>query len=58
MRPSEDFGRFGHAARAAMLFLGAGTGHPALHDPDYDFPDDLIAPGVRIFARIARDILG
>ena len=58
MRPSEDFGRFGHAARAAMLFLGAGPDHPALHDPDYDFPDALIAPGVRIFARIARDTLG
>ncbi|MFB9150162.1 amidohydrolase [Roseovarius ramblicola] len=58
MRPSEDFGRFGHAARAAMLFLGAGEDHPALHNPDYDFPDDLIPTGVRIFHRIARDLLG
>jgi len=58
MRPSEDFGRFGHAACAAMLFLGAGVDHPALHNPDYDFPDDLIAMGVRIFHRIARDLLG
>lgn len=58
MRPSEDFGQFGHVARAAMLFLGAGTDHPALHNPDYDFPDDLIPVGVRIFHRIARDLLG
>jgi len=58
MRPSEDFGRFGHAARAAMLFVGAGEHHPALHNPDYDFPDDLIPSGVRIFHRIARDLLG
>ncbi len=58
MRPSEDFGRFGHSARAAMLFLGAGQNHPALHNPDYDFPDDLIPTGVRIFHRIARDLLG
>ncbi|HAW45838.1 MAG TPA: amidohydrolase [Roseovarius sp.] len=58
MRPSEDFGRFGHSARAAMLFLGAGQDHPALHNPDYDFPDDLIPTGVRIFHRIARDLLG
>src|SRR6056297_1409380 len=42
MRPSEDFGRFGRSARAAMLFLGAGRDHPALHDPGYDFPDALI----------------
>jgi len=58
MRPSEDFGRFGHTARAAMLFLGSGTDHPALHNPDYDFPDDLLPLGVRIFHRIARDLLG
>ncbi|WP_104018220.1 amidohydrolase [Roseovarius nitratireducens] len=58
MRPSEDFGRFGHSARAAMLFLGAGQDHPALHNPDYDYPDDLIPSGVRIFHRITRDLLG
>lgn len=59
MRASEDFGRFGAApTKSAMLFLGAGTAHPALHNPDYDFPDELIAPGVRLFARIARDLLG
>lgn len=57
-RPSEDFGRFGHAARAAMLFLGAGTDHPTLHSPDYDFPDDLIPLGVRVFERVLRDMLG
>ncbi|MDZ7710167.1 MAG: amidohydrolase [Roseovarius sp.] len=58
MRPSEDFGQFSHTARAAMLFLGAGTDHPALHNPDYDFPDDLLPLGVQIFHRIARDLLG
>jgi amidohydrolase len=58
MRASEDFGRFGAAARAAMFCLGAGEGHPRLHAPDYDFPDALIAPGARIFARIIEDLLG
>jgi len=58
MRASEDFGRFGHRARAAMLFLGAGEDHAALHNPDYDFPDALIPRGAAIFARIARDMLG
>lgn len=59
MRASEDFGRFGQpGTRSAMLFLGAGEGHPALHNPDYDFPDSLISPGVAIFHRIARDLLG
>ena len=59
MRASEDFGRFGQpGTRSAMLFLGAGTQTPALHNPDYDFPDALIAPGVAIFHQIARDLLG
>jgi len=58
MHASEDFGLFGHGAKSAMLCLGAGQTHPALHNPDYDFPDDLIAIGPKIFAQIARDILG
>lgn len=58
MRASEDFGIFGHSAASAMLFLGAGERHPALHNPDYDFPDDLIPIGSRIFMRTARNLLG
>lgn len=58
IRASEDFGVFGWKAKAAMLCLGAGAEHAALHNPDYDFPDDLIPLGVNIFERIARDLLG
>lgn len=58
MRGSEDFGRFGEAAPAAMFFLGAGERHPSVHNPDYDFPDDLIGIGARVFMRTVRDILG
>lgn len=58
MRASEDFGVFGWDAKAAMLCLGPGVEYAALHNPDYDFPDDLIPVGVRIFERIARDVLG
>ncbi|WP_134496638.1 amidohydrolase [Microvirga pakistanensis] len=58
MRPSEDFGHLGANAPAAMFFLGAGENHAALHNPDYDFPDDLIAIGSRIFMRTLRDLLG
>lgn len=49
-RGSEDFGRFGHAARSAMVLLGAGVDCPAVHTPTYDFPDALIDVGVRLFA--------
>jgi amidohydrolase len=58
MRASEDFGVFGHGAASAMFFLGAGESHPALHNPDYDFPDDLIPIGSGIFMRTMRNILG
>lgn len=58
MRASEDFGIFGHGAPSAMFFLGAGESHPALHNPDYDFPDDLIPIGSRIFMRTLRNLLG
>lgn len=58
MRGSEDFGLFGTNAKSAMFFLGAGERHPMLHNPDYDFPDGLIDPGVRVFHRVLRDLLG
>jgi amidohydrolase len=58
MRASEDFGIFGHSAKSAMFFLGAGEKYPSLHNPDYDFPDDLIPIGARIFMRTARNLLG
>lgn len=58
LRASEDFGRFGAVSKSAMFYLGAGENHPALHNPDYDYPDDLIPLGARIFMRTARNILG
>ncbi|MFT7027653.1 MAG: amidohydrolase [Paracoccaceae bacterium] len=58
MRASEDFGRFGATARSAMFLLGAGEDRPALHNPDYDFPDALIPIGARVFMRAVRDLLG
>ncbi|MDO5614105.1 MAG: amidohydrolase [Paracoccus sp. (in: a-proteobacteria)] len=57
MRASEDFGRFGRAGvRSAMVLLGAGDG-PALHNPDYDFPDALIPVGLRLMRRVLFDLL-
>ena len=58
MKGSEDFGLFGRVAPAAMFFLGAGENHARLHNPDYDFPDDLIGIGARVFMRAIRNELG
>ena len=46
----EDFGWFTQAFRGAMFGIGAGMAHPALHHPDYDFPEVLIPTGVELFA--------
>jgi metal-dependent amidase/aminoacylase/carboxypeptidase family protein len=55
---SEDFGWFTHHFRGAIFGLGSGTGHPALHSPDFDFPDTLIPIGLGLFEGIIEEILG
>lgn len=54
---SEDFGHFTGRFRGALFGLGSGTDQPALHAADYDFPDDLIETGVKIFTGILREII-
>ena len=58
MLASEDFGLFGDIAEAAMVHVGAGVDHPPLHRPEYDFPDALIEPVLRVFRRVVDDLLG
>lgn len=53
---SEDFGRFTQAFKGAMFGLGAGKDHPGLHASDYDFPDELLETGVRMFAGIVDQL--
>lgn len=57
-RWSEDFGVFPLHAEGAMFGLGAGNIHPQLHNPDYDFPDELIPVGREIFVTILQKING
>lgn len=48
----EDFGLFTQKHKGAMFGLGAGENTPALHNPDYDFPDEIITFGVKMFRKI------
>jgi amidohydrolase len=57
IRASEDFGHFGETSRAAILLLGSGDNLPALHNPDFDFPDELIPIGAKIFMQILHRTL-
>jgi len=56
-RWSEDFGHFLKIYPGALFGLGSGLKQPALHNPDYDFPDELIEAGVSIFYNIYKTIL-
>ena len=56
-RWSEDFGHFLEKYPGALFGLGSGIDQPALHNPDYDFPDELIETGIRIFSNIYKTIL-
>lgn len=53
----EDFGLFTQKFKGAMFGLGSGENTPALHNPDYDFPDEIIETGVNVFHQITKEIL-
>ncbi len=53
----EDFGWFSKNYKAAMFGLGAGQNTPALHNADYDFPDELISTGIDMFTSIIKNLL-
>lgn len=55
---SEDFGHFTAKYRGALFGLGSGIEQPALHNPDYDFPDELIPTGINLYKDIYQKILG
>ena len=52
----EDFGLFTQQFKGALFGLGAGVDHPNLHNPDYDFPDEIIPTGIHIFYSIIRQL--
>lgn len=52
----EDFGLFTQRFKGAMLGIGSGENTPALHNPDYDFPDEIIETGNVLFYQIAKEI--
>ena len=53
----EDFGWYSKKYKSAMFGLGAGENSPALHHEDYDFPDEIIETGAKMFYDIITHIL-
>jgi amidohydrolase len=50
----EDFGAFTQQYKGAMFAVGSGKETPALHNPDYDFPDEITPYGVQMFHSIIK----
>jgi amidohydrolase len=57
-RWSEDFGYFTSAFTGAFFGLGSGVDQPQLHDDGYDYPDELIGIGARLYRGILDHHLG
>lgn len=53
----EDFGLFTERHKGAMFGIGSGVDCPALHNPDYDFPDEIIPTGINMFTTIIAKAL-
>lgn len=51
---SEDFGHLTAKVPGALIGIGSGEDQPNLHSPRYDFPDDLIDHGVRLWCAIVE----
>lgn len=54
---AEDFAFFSQKYKSAIFGLGAGIDSPKLHNPDYNFPDDIIAHGIKAFTEIYLEVL-
>ncbi len=53
----EDFGLITQHFKGAMFGLGSGENTPSLHNPDYDFPNEIIKTGTSLFYQITKEIL-
>tara|TARA_R110002020_G_scaffold21450_2_gene72850 strand:- start:4541 stop:5770 length:1230 start_codon:yes stop_codon:yes gene_type:complete len=51
-RWGEDFGELTRHHEGAMFGLGAGLDRPDLHNPDYDYPDDILESGIAMFSEL------
>lgn len=50
---SEDFGHITGRFGGALIGIGSGTDQASLHSPGYDFPDELLGPGMVAWTALA-----
>jgi amidohydrolase len=56
-RWSEDYAHFTNKYKGALFGIGSGINHPQLHNPDYDFPDEILETGITMFWKIIQSII-
>lgn len=54
-RPSEDFGWYLNEFPGCYVGLGSGEDHVPLHHDDFEFPDEIIQPGIEFFYGIISE---
>ncbi|PLX10102.1 MAG: amidohydrolase [Marinilabiliales bacterium] len=55
-RWSEDFGYYSQKYNCGFFGLGSGLKQPALHNSDYNFPDEIIETGANMFFKIYKQL--
>ncbi|MEO8820823.1 MAG: amidohydrolase [Ginsengibacter sp.] len=53
----EDFGWFSQKYKTGFFGVGAGLNTPALHHNNYDFPDEIVPTGIKMFSGIIKELL-
>jgi amidohydrolase len=51
---SEDFGQYKLQMKTGFFGIGAGVDTPHLHDEYYDFPDDIILSGIKMYVGLIK----
>jgi amidohydrolase len=55
-RWSEDFGLFSAYTKTLLFGLGSGEDQPQLHEPNFDFPDEITPTGIKMFSNIVEQL--
>lgn len=51
---SEDFGQYKLQMNTGFFGIGAGENAPHLHDETYDFPDDILLSGIKMYVGLIK----
>lgn len=55
-RWGEDFGYYTEKYKGVFFGIGSGINQAVLHNPDFDFPDEIIETGINVFFNIYKKL--